>query len=274
MRFARIVDGQGRTIIAVEGRDGLLYRCEGEDLLHPESVRPTNEPVQAGRFLPPINPRVLICIGASYRKHLQECKLTEQSDPVVFMKNPSAAAGHLDPIRIPSVCGDEVDYEGELAVVLSRDCLNVHPSETNDFIAGYTVANDVSARIWQFERGGGQWVRGKSFDTFAPLGPFLVTPDEVDDPNNLNIRTVLDGEPVQESSTNQMIRKIPELISFLSQDTTLAAGTVILTGTPEGVGWFRRPRKLLRPGSTVCVEIEKIGSLTNPVSRSPLRIPS
>lgn len=183
------------------------------------------------------------------------------------MKNPAAAAGHLEPIRIPSVCGDEVDFEGELTVVLSRDCLNVSPSDAETYLAGYTVANDVSARIWQFERGGGQWVRGKSFDTFAPLGPFLVTPDEIRDPDRLKIKTVLDGEPVQESSTGQMIRKVSELISFLSQHTTLLAGTVILTGTPEGVGWFRTPRKLLRAGSTVRIEIEKIGILTRPVSR-------
>ncbi len=184
---------------------------------------------------------------------------------MIFMKNPAAATGHECPVVVPSVCGDEVDYEGELAVVLSKDCYNVTEEEAGERIAGYTVVNDVSARIWQLERGGGQWIRGKSFDTFAPMGPFLVTPDEVGDPTNLKIKTVLDGETVQESSTKLMIRGVAELISFLSQGTTLLAGTVILTGTPEGVGWFRKPRKLLRPGSTVSVEIEKVGTLVNPV---------
>lgn len=267
------MDEKGRAVAAVQGENGVLFRCEGSDLLHPETLRPTKEAVRAVCWLSPVNPRALICIGANYRKHLQECSLTELPDPVVFMKNPGAAAGHLEPIRIPSVCGDEVDFEGELAVVLSRDCLNVSPSDAGKYIAGYTIANDVSARIWQFERGGGQWVLGKSFNTFAPLGPFLVTPDEAGDPDRLKIKTVLDGETVQESSTDQMTRKVFELIHFLSQDTTLLAGTVILTGTPEGVGWFRTPRKLLGAGSTVSIEIEKIGILTSPVSRSSVGIP-
>jgi len=158
-----------------------------------------------------------------------------------------------------------VDYEGELAVVLSQDCYNVTEEEADKRIAGYTVVNDVSARIWQLERSGGQWVRGKSFDTFAPMGPFLVTPDEVGDPANLKIKTVLDGETVQESTTKLMIRGVAELIRFLSQGTTLLAGTVILTGTPEGTGWFRKPRKLMRPGGKVSVEIEKVGTLVNPI---------
>lgn len=265
MRLARIIDGAGRAVSAVQGADGVLYRCDGDTLLNPGAVHITKERVSARRFLPPVDPRALICVAASYRKHIEECKLTEQPEPVIFMKNPAAAQGHECPVVIPAVCGDEVDYEGELAVVLAQDCCNVTEQQALKCIAGYTVANDVSARIWQLERGGGQWVRGKSFDTFAPLGPFLVTPDEVGDPSGLKIRTVLNGEVVQESTTKLMIRGVTELICFLSQGTTLLAGTVILTGTPEGVGWFRQPRKLLRPGSTVCVEIEKIGTLVNPV---------
>jgi 2-keto-4-pentenoate hydratase/2-oxohepta-3-ene-1,7-dioic acid hydratase in catechol pathway len=265
MKLARIMDGAGREVLAAQGEDGALYRCDGDTLLNPDALYITKEKVPAKRFLPPVNPRALICVAASYRKHIEECNLTEQPDPVVFMKNPASVQGHECPVVIPAVCGDEVDYEGELAVVLSRDCRNVSEPQALKCIAGYTVANDVSARIWQLERGGGQWVRGKSFDTFAPLGPFLVTPDEVGDPNNLKIRTVLNGEVVQESTTKRMIRGVAELISFLSQGTTLLAGTVILTGTPDGVGWFRQPRKLLRPGSTVRVEIEKVGTLMNPV---------
>ena len=265
MKYARIIDGADKEVLAVQGEDGALYRCEGSTLLNPAALRTTKARVQAKRFLPPVDPRAIICVAASYRKHIEECNLTEQPEPVIFMKNPAAAQGHECPIVIPAVCGDEVDYEGELAVVLSQDCHNVTESQALKRIAGYTVANDVSARIWQLERGGGQWIRGKSFDTFAPMGPFLVTPDEVGDPNDLKIKTILNGETVQESTTKLMIRGVAELISFLSQGTTLLAGTVILTGTPEGVGWFRQPRKLLRPGSTVSVEIEKVGTLVNPV---------
>ncbi len=265
VRFARIMDEAGNEVLAAQGADGSLVRCDGTSLVNPGSLRMTDEPVAATRFLAPVEPRAIICVAASYRKHIEECNLTEQPEPVIFMKNPAAATGHECPIVIPSICGDEVDYEGELAVVLSQDCHNVTEAQAMERIAGYTVVNDVSARIWQLERGGGQWVRGKSFDTFAPMGPFLVTPDEVGNPDDLTIRTLLDGEVVQESSTKYMIRGVAELIHFISQGTTLLAGTVILTGTPEGVGWFRQPRKLLRPGSTVSVEIENVGTLTNPV---------
>lgn len=265
MKFARVVDESGKEVLVVQRTDGALYRCEGASLVNPTALRMTGEPVKAERFLSPVDPRALICVAASYRKHIEECNLTEQPEPVIFMKNPAAAQGHECPIVIPSVCGDEVDYEGELAVILSGDCYNVTRQQALERIAGYTAVNDVSARIWQLERGGGQWVRGKGFDTFAPMGPFMVTPDEVGNPDDLKIRTILNGETVQESSTKYMIRGVAELISFLSQGTTLLAGTVILTGTPEGVGWFRKPRLLLRPGSTVSVEIEKVGTLTNPV---------
>lgn len=266
MKFARIIDEKGARVLAAVDAQGRLVRCEGESLVNTDALRITGEIVRACQFLPPVDPRALVCVAASYRKHIEECNLTELPDPVIFMKNPASATGHECPVVIPSVCADEVDYEGELAVVLSRDCRDVAREEVPSRISGYMVANDISARIWQLERGGGQWVRGKSFDTFAPMGPFLVTPDEVGDPGDLAIRTVLDGETVQEASTRMMIRDVPELISFLSQGTTLLAGTVILTGTPEGVGWFRQPRKLLCPGSTVRVEIERVGTLINPVA--------
>ncbi len=263
MKFARVLS-ESREEILVAEVGGKLMRCEGASLIDPD-LKMTDEVVKAEHFLAPVDPRALVCVAASYRAHIEECNLEEQPEPVVFMKNPAAATGHECPVVIPSVCADEVDYEGELAVVLSQDCHNVSEEEALERIAGYMVANDVSARIWQLERGGGQWIRGKSFDTFAPMGPFLVTPDEVGDPTDLKIKTVLDGETVQESSTKLMIRGVAELISFLSQGTTLLAGTVILTGTPEGVGWFREPRKLMRPGSTVRVEIERVGTLVNPV---------
>jgi 2-keto-4-pentenoate hydratase/2-oxohepta-3-ene-1,7-dioic acid hydratase in catechol pathway len=142
----------------------------------------------------------------------------------------------------------------------------VPKEEALDYVMGYTAANDVSARIWQAKLGGSQWNRAKGFDTFAPMGPVLVTPDEIPNPNALAIRSELNGREMQSSSTADMIFDVPTLISFLSEDTTLLPGTVILTGTPEGIGWVRDPKVLLQPGDTITIEIEGIGKLTNPVA--------
>ena len=161
---------------------------------------------------------------------------------------------------------DRVDYECELAVVIGRNCKNISASKAFDYVAGYTCANDVSARDWQKHAGGGQWCRGKTFDTFCPLGPYLITPDEIPDPQNLKIRTLLNGEAVQDWSTNDMIFPVAQIIEFLSGSTTLPPGTVILTGTPHGVGMASTPPRWLRPGDQVTIEIEKIGLLTNPVA--------
>jgi 2-keto-4-pentenoate hydratase/2-oxohepta-3-ene-1,7-dioic acid hydratase in catechol pathway len=182
-------------------------------------------------------------------------------------------AGHamrradVDIILLPRhLSSDRVDYECELAVVIGRDCKNVSASKAIDYVAGYTCANDVSVRDWQKSAGGGQWCRGKTLDTFCPLGPYLVTPDEIPDPQNLKIRTLLNGEAVQNWSTNDMIFTVAQIIEFLSGSTTLPAGTVILTGTPHGVGMASTPPRWLQPGDQVTIEIEKIGSLTNPVA--------
>jgi 2-keto-4-pentenoate hydratase/2-oxohepta-3-ene-1,7-dioic acid hydratase in catechol pathway len=169
-----------------------------------------------------------------------------------------------DPIELPG-SSQEVDYECELAVVIGKSCRNVRPENSLQYVSGYTCANDVSARDWQLKWGGGQWCRGKSFDTFCPLGPVLVTPDEIPDPNDLKIQTILNSDIVQDWNTNDMIFDVPALISFLSQDTTLIPGTVILTGTPHGVGMAAKPPRYLRPGDTVSISVEKIGALTNPV---------
>jgi 2-keto-4-pentenoate hydratase/2-oxohepta-3-ene-1,7-dioic acid hydratase in catechol pathway len=158
-----------------------------------------------------------------------------------------------------------VDYECELAVVIGRTCVNVPRSEALKYVLGYTCANDVSARDWQRNGGGGQWCRGKTFATFCPLGPVLVTADEIPDPNQLQIRTILSGQTMQDWNTNDMIFPVPELIEFLSASTVLEAGTVILTGTPHGVGFAQNPPRFLQPGDSVTIEIERIGSLQNPV---------
>jgi 2-keto-4-pentenoate hydratase/2-oxohepta-3-ene-1,7-dioic acid hydratase in catechol pathway len=182
------------------------------------------------------------------------------------MKSASAVQNPGDPIEIPThLASSEVDYECELAVVIGKTCKNVTRERALDYVLGYTCANDVSARDWQIRMGGSQWCRGKTFDTFAPLGPCLVTRDEIPNPNNLHIATILNGERMQDWTTSDMIFDVPRLIEFLSGSTTLVAGTVIMTGTPQGVGMARKPPRWLAAGDVVTVEIESIGRLTNPV---------
>ena len=211
-------------------------------------------------------PRDILCIGLNYKQHAAESNAEPPAHPVLFMKNAGTLQNPGDAIVLPrKLRSDEVDYECELAVVIGKPCKNVSPAEALDHVLGYTCANDVSARDWQIARGGGQWCRGKFFDTFAPLGPYLVTPDDIPDPQALRIRTELNGETVQDSHTGDMIFDVASLISFLSGSTTLVPGTVILTGTPEGVGMSRAPQRYIRAGDEVTIEIEGIGRLTNPV---------
>ena len=186
--------------------------------------------------------------------------------PIVFMKSPASVIQNGEPIMLPRrLRSDQVDYEGELAVIIGERCKNVAKKDALRCVLGYTCANDVSARDWQKQWGGSQWCRGKTFDTFCPLGPRVVPREEIPDPNNLRIRTVVSGEVLQDCNTNDMIFDVPTLIEFLSGSTTLLPGTVILTGTPHGVGMARTPPRWLKAGDTVTIEIEKIGALTNPV---------
>jgi 2-keto-4-pentenoate hydratase/2-oxohepta-3-ene-1,7-dioic acid hydratase in catechol pathway len=218
-----------------------------------------------------LDPTAILCIGLNYRDHAHETGRTLPERPVLFMKNP-AAAWHPDAdIELPRrfVERPEVDYEVELAVVIGRAARNVKAAEALDHVYGYTIANDVSARRVQKHGGGGQWVRGKSYDTFCPMGPVLVTADEIPDPQALGLRTRLDGELMQDSSTAEMIFGVAELIADLSTNTTLLPGTVILTGTPAGVGFVRQPRRFLVPGDRLELEIDGIGSLCNGVREAP-----
>ena len=263
MRFARVITAGNQTTYAIE-RAGRLVRAEGDPILG--TLVPTDETVTANAWLAPLEPRVLMCIGRNYAAHAAEGGSPPPEYPILFMKNPAAATGHLQPVKVPSVCCDEVDYEGELAVIIGRAAKNVSKAEALNYVLGYTVANDISARVWQAEKGGSQWCRGKGFDTFAPMGPVVVTADEIANPQTLDIRTVLNGEEVQRSNTKHMIFDVATLISFLSEGTTLLQGTVILTGTPEGVGWARTPKLTLHPGDTVTVTIDGIGTLENPIA--------
>jgi len=232
-----------------------------------QGVHPTGKIVTRFTLLAPIVPPAILCIGLNYRRHAEEMNAKIPKFPVLFFKNTSAL---LDPgasIQIPKkLPSTQVDYEGELAVIIGKACRNVTREHALSHVLGYTVANDVSARDWQKDWGGSQWCRGKSFDTFAPMGPWMVTTDEIPDPNSLRITTKVNGETLQDSNSRDMIFDVPALIEFLSADTTLPVGTIILTGTPEGVGLGRTPQRWLHPGDRVEIEIEGIGRLENPVA--------
>jgi len=221
------------------------------------------------RLLAPVpRPRKVICIGLNYRDHAIEAKAEIPKTPVVFSKFTTAVTGPGDPIVLPAA-SRKVDYEAELAVVIGRRAKGVARDRAYDVVLGYTNFNDVSARDLQFADR--QWQRGKSCDTFAPFGPWIVTADEVPDPHALRIRFRLNGETLQDSNTSQMIFGVPELIAFLSETITLEPGDVIATGTPSGVGFARTPSVYLKDGDIGEVEIEGLGVLRNPVMSATRR---
>ena len=213
-------------------------------------------------FAPVPRPGKLICIGLNYRDHAAESNMAIPQQPIVFSKFSTAVIAPGEPVVLPAT-STQVDYEAELAVVIGRRAKDVSLERALDYVLGYTCFNDVSARDFQFADG--QWQRGKSCDTFAPMGPTIVTADEVPDPHKLAIKLVLNGQAMQDSNTDQFIFGIPELIEFLSQTITLEPGDVIATGTPPGVGFARKPPVFLKPGDKMEVEIESVGSLNNPV---------
>jgi 2-keto-4-pentenoate hydratase/2-oxohepta-3-ene-1,7-dioic acid hydratase in catechol pathway len=214
-------------------------------------------------ILAPItNPNKIICVGLNYKDHALESNELIPSEPVIFTKFRTSLTGTGSPIRLPNL-SKQVDYEAELAVVIKKIGKHIPEAAAWEYVAGYTAMNDVSARDLQMR--GSQWTKGKAIDTFAPLGPYLVTVDEVGDPHQLRIQLELNGKIMQDSHTDQLIFKIPQLISFLSELFTLEAGDVISTGTPPGVGFVRKPPVFLQPGDQVSVIIEKIGRLTNSV---------
>lgn len=263
MRIIRFEDQSAAVQLGVQHNDGSVTLLEGELL---GKFQDTGRPAEVQKLLSPIAPTDILCIGLNYRKHAEEGKQAIPEYPVLFMKTSSALQNPGDPIVLPRhLNSDAVDYECELAVVIGRDCHNVSKDQALDYVLGYTCANDVSARDWQIQKGGSQWCRGKTFATFAPLGPCLVTADEIPNPNTLGIKTILNDEVMQDWNTDDMIFDVPTLIEFLSGSTLLAAGTVILTGTPHGVGGARTPPVFLQDGDVVTIEIEKIGALTNPV---------
>jgi 2-keto-4-pentenoate hydratase/2-oxohepta-3-ene-1,7-dioic acid hydratase in catechol pathway len=222
-------------------------------------------PVDSVSFLPPVYPSKIIAIGRNYVDHAIEGGSEPPAAPLIFNKLPNSLSAHNAPIVMHKI-SSQIDYEAELAVVIGRRAKRVIEKEALDYVFGYTLINDVSARDLQF--GDGQWVRGKSLDGFAPLGPFITTRDEIADVQALNIEGRLNGEVMQSSNTSKMIFKVAYLVSYISQGITLEPGDVIATGTPDGVGIFRKPPVLLKAGDVFEVTIEGLGTLRNPVAGS------
>jgi len=219
-----------------------------------------------GKPLPPIpDPGKVICIGLNYRDHAEESGAEVPSEPIVFNKFPTAITGPESYIVLPPAC-EQVDYEAELVAVIGRRGREIAERDARAYVAGYMNGNDVSARDWQIGRPGGQWLLGKTPDTFAPIGPWMVTADEIADPHSLAIKLRLNGETMQDSSTRELIFNVDQLIAHISQLATLEPGDLIFTGTPPGVGMARKPPVLLKPGDSVEVEIEGLGILQNRVT--------
>lgn len=262
MKIYRVETIQGETVW-VESEDGVEFLKLLGSMEHFET---TGESVEVGKILAPLSPPAIYIVGFNYSDDLPAARAAAGDYPVIVMKAASTVIAHGDSIELPRhLISEEPDYEGELAVVIGRAAKNVLPEEAEGYILGYTVANDLTARDWQRNGAGGQWVRGKNFDTFCPLGPVIVSADAVDLSAGLRLRTWVNEELRQDDTTDSMIFPIHEVIAFLSGNNTLLPGTVILTGTPSGTGKQQAPPVYLKSGDTVRIEIEGIGTLENPV---------
>ncbi len=258
--FSDIPDIGGRFF-----EEGWLEKLSLWQLKKPaDAVLPT-----ARLTFPVASPSKIICLGKNYAEHAKEGGFDAPVRPLLFAKAPSALTGPYDPIVLPRSSKD-VDWEVELAVVIRKRCKRVSRANAMDVVAGLTIMNDVSAREAQFADS--QWFRGKSFDTFAPMGPFLVTLDEIGDIGNLRLETLVNGVIMQDGSTRDLIFDIPTLIENISEDITLMPGDIISTGTPAGVGFFRNPPLVLRAGDVVECRISGLGALINPVMNGNIEI--
>lgn len=268
MKIIRYLGTDGEIRHAARLPDGFLYDITGD--LYAD-WRVTGRRADIRQALAPVAPTAIFGVACNYRCHGAEANAGVPEYPVVFAKTLNSVQPPGSPILLPAFLrADEVDYECALAVIIGRTCKNVRPDQALGFVLGYTAANDISARDWQLTRGGGRWARGKNWDTFCLLGPCLVTPECIPNPNALSIKTTLtDGEGNREAarscSTSDMLFDVPTLIAFLSASATLLPGTVILTGASHSVGMARRPPRWLRPGDVVTLEVEKIGLLTSTV---------
>jgi 2-keto-4-pentenoate hydratase/2-oxohepta-3-ene-1,7-dioic acid hydratase in catechol pathway len=260
---AWLLGADGTTDVISRGSEGLeelrALIAEAERGAADRDAR-VAPPVPGVEFLPPVFPAKILAIGRNYVDHAIEGGAAPPAAPLIFTKLPNSLNAHGRPVVLHSITS-QVDYEAELAVVIGHYCSQVSEAEALSYVFGYTLINDVSARDLQF--GDGQWVRGKGLDGFAPLGPYVTTRDEVADVQSLDIEGRLNGEVMQSSNTSKMIFGVAYLISYISQAITLEPGDVIATGTPEGVGFFRKPPVLLKPGDVFEVEVEGLGTLTN-----------
>ncbi len=236
-----------------------LYPC-GDPFVNPAKQTRAME-LFSVKLLAPVSPPNIVCIGLNYRKHADETGLSYPAEPLIFIKTTTTVCGPGDSILLPAHNPDNIDYEAELAIVIGKTAKNISEEEVAHFVLGYTIANDITNRAVQFSDG--QWARGKSYDTFCPLGPSIVTDLNCD---SVNITCRLDGRVMQASNTSDMIFSCRQIVSYLSRCMTLLPGTVILTGTPEGVGFKRNPPVFLRQGQLLETEIEGIGVLSNPVA--------
>lgn len=270
MRVGTVRRAGGRAVVVEDGGDWVEAEAPaGADLREliaagaPVAARSGGERFAEERLAAPLRPGKVVAIGLNYLDHVRETGMEPPAAPLVFAKFPSSVVGPGEPIAFDRAITERVDWEGELAAVVGRRMRDVAEADALDHVFGYTVANDVSARDVQFADG--QWVRGKSLDSFCPLGPAIVTADELGDPQDLELRTRVNGEVVQSSSTAEMIFGVAELLAFCSRSFTLEPGDVLLTGTPWGCGEFVDPPRSLSGGDVVEVEIEGVGRLRNPV---------
>ena len=257
---AGLLDGENVIDLADSGFSSVLGAIEHFELLKPDGPR---HPLSSVKLLAPIpKPRKLICVGLNYLDHAKETGAELPEVPTIFNKFATSVIGPGDNIILPKV-SQQPDYEAELAFVIGRGGRRILAENWAEHVFGYTIVNDVSARDYQ--KATSQWLMGKTFDTFAPMGPWIVTADEVPDPHNLKIKLTLNGTTMQDSNTSELIFKIPKLIEFLSSVFTLEPGDIVSTGTPAGVGFSRKPPVYLKPGDETVVTIEHVGELRNPV---------
>ena len=281
MKLARFDAGEGPRIGVVDGTSVRTIRdaTEVTDLMGraiPEAVTGSDIPLAAVRLLAPIIPRRnVFCVGWNYAEHFAESKDRRPGSaakdipahPALFTKNPFAIVGPDAPVRHPAPLSEQLDYEVELAVVIGRTGRDIAEPDALSHVFGYTIANDVSVRDVQLSWHGGQWFKGKNFDTHLPLGPWIVTTDEIPDPQALRLSTRVNGTTKQDSNTVHMVFPVATIIAELSAGLTLHPGDVIITGTPEGVGMGRTPQEWLRPADVMELEIERIGILRNTIER-------
>ncbi len=248
--------------------DGRVFEVGDPFAIDPVKGTP-HELAEVTLLAPVERPSKVVCVGINYVPHMEESGFERPSEPVIFSKLPSTLTGPYDAIVLPRAAPRRVDYEAELVIVIGRGGRDIRREEALDHVAGYTAGNDVSARDWQLKKPGGQWLLGKSFDTFLPLGPWIVTPDEFGDPAGRHVRCRVNGELLQDDVLANLIFDFADVIAYVSQVATLEPGDLIMTGTPGGVGQSRVPPRWLQAGDIVETEIDGIGTMRNPVKAGP-----